>query len=70
MNSRFPIFPMSMTLRCYACGKAFEVLLVDKHSRGYPCPACGKVEVFGLGEWEKMATVWNEKNFKKMRGRL
>lgn len=43
-------FPMPMTIRCYACGKVFEVLLPDKDSHDYPCPACGKVEVFDLGE--------------------
>ena len=60
MNWRFP---MTMTIRCYECGKVFDVAIVDKESHDYPCPACGKVEVFDLGFWERKATAWNKKMF-------
>jgi hypothetical protein len=53
-------FPMPMTIRCYECGKVFDVVLRSKESNGYPCPACGKVEVFDLGEWERKAIAWNQ----------
>ena len=63
-------FPMTMTIRCYECGKVFDVVLTSKDSHDYPCPACGKVEVFDLGAWEKRAIAWNEKMIRKSgRGR-
>jgi hypothetical protein len=61
-------FPMPMTIRCYACGEVFDVVLLDKDSHDYPCPACGKVEVFDLGAWEKKAIAWNKKLISKPRG--
>ncbi len=64
-----PGFPMPMTIRCYACGKVFDVVLIDKESHEYPCPACGKVEVFDLSVWEKRAAAWNEKMSRKFRRR-
>ena len=60
---------MQMTIRCYACGTVFDVLLADKDSHEYPCPACGKSEVIELGSWEKKAIAWTEKMTKKVRGR-
>ena len=63
-------FPMTMTIRCYECGKVFDVVLTSKDSHDLPCPACGKVEVFDLGAWEKKAIAWNKKMFRKSgRGR-
>ncbi len=63
-------FPMAMTIRCYGCGKVFDVLLPDKNSHDYPCPACGRVEGFDLGAWEQRAIAWNEKRFGRFgRGR-
>jgi predicted RNA-binding Zn-ribbon protein involved in translation (DUF1610 family) len=61
-------FPMPFTIRCYACGKVFDVLLPDKQSHEYPCPVCGKVEVFDLGAWERRAIAWNERMLRKSRG--
>lgn len=63
-------FPMPMTIRCYECGKVFDVLLVDKESHEYPCPACGKMEVFDLGAWERKAIAYTEKMTRKVRGGL
>jgi hypothetical protein len=63
MESRFP---MPMTMRCYECGKAFDVVLIDKKFAQLSLPACGKVEVFDLGAWEKKAIAWNEKMFRRL----
>ena len=63
-------FRMPMTIRCYGCGNVYDVLITSKDSTEYPCPACGKVEVFDLGAWEKKAIAWNQKLTKKMRGGL
>ena len=59
---------MPMTIRCYACGKVFDVMVTDKYSHEYPCPACGRIEVFDLSAWEKKAVAWNEKMTRKLRG--
>jgi phage FluMu protein Com len=61
-------FPMPMTIRCYECGKVFDVLLIDNNPHDFHCPACGKVEVFDLGAWEKKAIAWNKKMIRKQRG--
>ena len=60
-------FPMAMTIRCYECGKVFEVVLTSKESHDFPCPACGKGEVFDLGAWERKAIAWSEKMGRKLR---
>ena len=60
-------FPMPMTIRCYGCGKVFDVLLADKQPHEYPCPACGRVEMFDLGGWEQKAIAWNKKMTAKSR---
>ena len=41
-------FPMLMTIRCYGCGKVFDVFFKGKGPYVYPCPACGRGEVFDL----------------------
>ncbi|HEY5909094.1 MAG TPA: hypothetical protein VJA21_00665 [Verrucomicrobiae bacterium] len=43
-------FPMNLTIRCYECGKVFEVVVASRAPQDFPCPACGKVEAFDLGE--------------------
>ena len=61
-------FPMSMTIRCYDCGKVFDVVLTSRESHDFPCPGCGKVEVFDLGGWERRMIAWNHKMFRKAGG--
>ena len=58
-------FPMPMTIRCYECGKVFDVVLIDKDPHNYPCPACGKVEAFDLGAWEKKAIAYDQRMIRK-----
>jgi len=41
-------FPMTMTIRCYECGKVFDAVLTDSNPHTCPCPACGRVEVVDL----------------------
>ncbi len=69
-RQQFPSFQMAMTIRCYQCGKVFDVTLTSKESHNFPCPACGKIEKFDLGEWQRKAIAWNEKMTRKMRGDL
>ena len=45
-----------MTIRCYGCGKVFEVRLLSDDLHEFPCPACGKVEVFDLGALKQRVT--------------
>lgn len=61
-------FPINMTIRCYECGKVFEVVLTSREPHNFPCPACSRIETFDLGAWEKRAKAWNEKIGRKMRG--
>ena len=65
-----PNFRMPMTIRCYECSNVYEVVITSKDSEEYPCPACGKIEVFDLGAWEKKAIAWDKKMTLKARGGL
>ena len=58
-------FPMPMTIRCYGCGRVFDVLLADKQAHEYPCPGCGRVEVFDLGAVERKALAHNQPLFRR-----
>jgi len=62
--------PMTMTIRCYACGRVYDGVITTKDAKEYPCPDCGKTEVVDLGAWEKRAIAWNQKMTKKVRGGL
>jgi hypothetical protein len=48
--------------------EVFDVVLRSKESNGYPCPTCGKVEIFDLGEWERKAIAWNQNMIRRGRG--
>ena len=61
-------FPMTMTVRCYRCGKVYDVALTGKDPMEHACPACGKVEIFDLGAWEKKALAWDQKMTRRARG--
>jgi len=59
-----------MTIRCYGCGNVYDVMITSTEATEYPCPACGRVEVFDLGAWAKKAFAWTEKMTRKARGGL
>jgi HSP20 family molecular chaperone IbpA/predicted RNA-binding Zn-ribbon protein involved in translation (DUF1610 family) len=41
-------FPKSMLIYCNGCGKHFDIIITGKGPGNYPCPACGKVQIFDL----------------------
>ena len=61
-------FPLSMMIRCYDCGKVFDVMITSKEPHDFPCPACGRIEPVDLGSWERKAIAWQEKMNRKSRG--
>ena len=62
MESHFN-FPMPLTIRCFKCGKVFEVALTSEERHEFPCPGCGEVEVYDLGAMiEKVAATQAEMN--------
>ena len=63
-------FPMPMTIRCFKCGKVFEVAFTSEERHEFPCPACGEVEVYNLGALrEKAAAIIAKKIHKPGGGR-
>ena len=55
-------FPMPMTIRCFKCGKVYEVVFTSEERHEFPCPACGEVEVYDLGAMrEKVAAAYANK---------
>ena len=63
-------FPAPMTIRCYQCGKVYEVVLTSEEPQEFHCPDCGKIEVYDLSALRKKATAAYEKLIRKMsRGR-
>jgi len=49
---------MPMTIRCFKCGKVFEVAFTSEERHEFSCPACGEVEVYDLGAMrENVAAV-------------
>jgi phage FluMu protein Com len=62
-------FPMDLTIRCYQCGKVFDVAVTSRDPHEFPCPVCGKVEVFDLGEMERKAIAKQEKMSRQSGGR-
>lgn len=57
MESHFN-FPMPLTIRCFKCGKVFEVALTGEERHEFSCPGCGEIEVYDLGAMmEKVAAT-------------
>ena len=61
-------FPMSMTIRCYECGKVFDVVLNNEDPHEFPCPACGRVETVHLGGLKDKVIAENKKIIRKLSG--
>jgi predicted RNA-binding Zn-ribbon protein involved in translation (DUF1610 family) len=62
-------FPMPMTIRCFKCGKVFEVAFTGEERHEFPCPACGEVEVYDLGALREKWVAANAKMIRKSIGR-
>ena len=67
MESHFN-FPMPLTIRCFKCGKVFEVALTSEERHEFPCPGCGEVEVYDLGAMIEKAAAAQAKMIRKSRG--
>ena len=57
-----------MTIRCYQCGKVYEAVLTSEDPHEFPCPSCGKIEVYDLGALRKKWKAAHEKRIRKMSG--
>jgi rRNA maturation endonuclease Nob1 len=64
----FPEFPMAMLIRCYGCGKVFDVLIPGMEPHDCPCPGCGRIEVVDLGSVQRKAIAWQSKMIRKQGG--
>jgi predicted RNA-binding Zn-ribbon protein involved in translation (DUF1610 family) len=63
-------FPMPMTIRCFKCGKVFEMAFTSEERHEFPCPACGEVEVYDLSAMrEKAAAAYAKRIRTSGRGR-
>lgn len=56
---------MPMTIRCYDCGKVYEVVFTSEERHNFPCPACGKVEVYALRALKEKVAAANERIIRK-----
>jgi phage FluMu protein Com len=61
-------FPMPMTIRCFQCGKVFEVASTSEERHEFPCPACGKIEVYNLGAIKDRVAEAEAKKIRKSSG--
>lgn len=61
-------FPMRMTIRCFKCGKVYDVAFTSKERHEFPCPACGEVEVYDLGAMREKAAAAYAKLIRKSSG--
>ena len=52
---------MPMTIRCFKCGEVFEVAFTSEERHEFPCPACGKVEVYDLSALREKAAAYAKK---------
>jgi len=61
-------FPMPMTIRCYQCGKVYDVIFTNDEVHEFHCPACGKVEVYHLSAFYEKMMAACAKMIRKMSG--
>lgn len=59
--------PRSMMIYCNGCGKHFDIV-ATKEARDYPCPHCGKVQVFDLERLINQAVDQSSKMLRRKRG--
>jgi DNA-directed RNA polymerase subunit N (RpoN/RPB10) len=61
-------FPMPMTIRCFKCGKVFEVAFTSEERHEFPCPSCGEVVVYDLGAMGEKVLAAMSKKIRKSTG--
>jgi hypothetical protein len=61
-------FPVNMIIYCGGCRNLFDIVVMSEGSNEYPCPACGKVQVFDLHAFAEKAIEGSRKIFRKPRG--
>jgi phage FluMu protein Com len=61
-------FPMPMTIRCFRCGKVYEVAFTSDERHEFSCPACGKVEVYNLRAMGERGAAADAKRIRKSGG--
>lgn len=62
-------FPVTMMIYCNGCGKHFDIVVTSKDSADHRCPACGKVQVFGLESLLRKAMEQGKRMLRKTHGR-
>lgn len=61
-------FPMPMTIRCFKCGKVYDVAFTSEERHEFSCPACGEIEVYNLSTLREKFTAANAKMIRKSGG--
>ena len=62
-------FPVTMMIYCNGCGKHFDIVIATKDPADHRCPACGKVQVFGLEALITKAIEQGKRMLRKTQGR-
>lgn len=62
-------FPMPMMIHCCQCGKVYDVVLTSEAPHDFPCPACGKIEVYHPGALKAKVIAANKKLLRELGGR-
>ncbi len=62
-------FPKTMLIYCNGCGKHFDIVITGKGPGNYPCPACGKIQVFDLETLISKVIEQSKNMLGKKRGR-
>jgi predicted RNA-binding Zn-ribbon protein involved in translation (DUF1610 family) len=61
-------FPMPMTIRCFKCGKVYDVTFTSEERHEFPCPDCGKVEIYNLRAMGEKGAAAEAKRIRKSIG--
>ena len=59
---------MPMTIRCFKCGKVFDVAFASEERHEFPCPVCGRIEVYNLSTMREKAMAAQGKMIRKSTG--
>ena len=61
-------FPVAMMIYCNGCGKHFDIVVTSKDPADHRCPACGKMQVFGLEALIRKAMEQGKRMLRKTHG--